>query len=193
MRRSKKKSEQGRWSRVLDWLRNPWGEWNRFWDSREGRRWLLAWRAKRGGAYDPWLRGITLSDMEKGYYGECLAAEWLKLVGRRVLFRNYKGQRHGEVDVVCRHGKELVFVEVKTREEPVRGRPADAVDWAKQRLIQRGATDWVKRLGSGAVVPIRFDIVEVVLKPGAIPLVSCMEDAFQLDERYLIGRISVRR
>ena len=70
-----------------------------------------------------------------GSYGERVAADWLRGHRCTVLARNFKGPRRGEVDIVARDGKLLLFVEVKTRREGARIRPLDAVDKTKQRLM----------------------------------------------------------
>jgi len=122
-----------------------------------------------------------------GRLGELHAARWLRSRGRKVLFRNYRGQHRGEVDLVCRHGQVLTFVEVKTRSSAAFGRPADAVNRDKQRLIQRGAQDWLRRLGHPPF-SIRFDIVEVLLIAGSVPQMNVIENAFQLPDSSLEGR-----
>jgi len=53
-----------------------------------------------------------------GTHGEALAAAYLEKNGYTVLARNYKndrGYRVGEIDIVARKSKTIVFVEVKTR------------------------------------------------------------------------------
>ncbi len=160
---------------VAWWWRKPW------------RGWLLRWRSLRVGPHDPLLLGRRLTTAELGLLGELHAARWLGTRGRKLLYRNYRGQHRGEVDLVCRHGRVLTFVEVKTRSSEAFGRPADAVTPDKQRLVRRGAQDWLRRLGHPPI-PIRFDIVEVLLVPGHVPRLHVVEDAFQLPEASLEGR-----
>src|SRR4051812_47799115 len=50
-----------------------------------------------------------------GRRGEEVAARHLRELGRKVLYRNFRARGGGEIDLVCRHGKVLVFAEVKTR------------------------------------------------------------------------------
>ena len=94
-----------------------------------------------------------------------------------MLARNFKGPRRGEVDIVARDGKLLLFVEVKTRRKGTRIRPLDAVDKAKQALIERGANAWLKRLGTRDL-PWRFDVIEVYVEDGEKPRVNHVRDAF---------------
>ncbi len=112
-----------------------------------------------------------------GNYGERVAADWLRSRRCKVLARNFKGPRRGEVDIVARDGKLLLFVEVKTRRKGTRIRPLDAVDKAKQALIERGANAWLKRLGTRNL-PWRFDVIEVYFEDGEKPRVNHVRDAF---------------
>ena len=86
--------------------------------------------------------------MEIGDLGEKLACEWLWRSGARVLYRNFRAPKGGEVDLVLRDGSILCFVEVKTRTKRGEGRPLDAVDEAKQALIERGGREWLRLLQS---------------------------------------------
>ena len=124
---------------------------------------------------------------EIGRMGELIAARWLVSHGRRVLYRNYRGVNRGEVDIVARHRDVLSFVEVKTRTSTAFGRPADAVGPDKQRLIQRGAMDWLRLLGNPRI-KFRFDIAEVILTEGELPHVHIIENAFQTPDSSLAGR-----
>ena len=112
-----------------------------------------------------------------GDYGERVAADWLRSRECRILARNFRGPRGGEVDIIARSGKLLLFVEVKTRMHDTRIRPLDAVDKTKQRLIERGANAWLKRLGTRNL-PWRFDVVEILVKEGEKPRVNQVRDAF---------------
>ena len=112
-----------------------------------------------------------------GDRGEKIASVWLRSQGCRILARNYRGPRRGEVDIVARDGKLLMFVEVKTRREGSKIRGLDAVDRDKQRLIERGANAWLKSLGTRDL-PWRFDVIEVFLEEGKKPRVNHVKDAF---------------
>ena len=118
-----------------------------------------------------------------GAWGEHLAAQWLHKHGRKVLYRNYRAPGGGEVDIVARHRKTLTFVEVKTRTSTEWGRPADAVDAEKQKLILRGASAWLRMLDDAQKIPTRCDIVEVVLRDGEKPEIQVIEGAFREERR----------
>ena len=119
-----------------------------------------------------------------GRKGEKLAADYLRKHGHKVLYRNFRAPHGGEVDIVCRDKRhdELVFVEVKTRSSEDFGRPLDAVDRKKRRLILRGAMTWLKMLDMPDIT-FRFDVVEVVMTEP--PEIRHIENAFQLPADYL--------
>lgn len=116
-----------------------------------------------------------------GRYGERVAAAWLVAQRCKVLARNHQsfrhGRRSGEVDIVARQGRLLLFVEVKTRRDDPLVRPLWAVDKDKQRLIERGANDWLKQLGTRQI-PWRFDVIEVYVRDGQPPRVVRVENVF---------------
>ncbi len=112
-----------------------------------------------------------------GNYGEQVANDWLRSQGCKILARNYRGPRRGEVDIIARDSKLLLFVEVKTRREGSKIRGLDAVGKDKQALIERGANSWLKRLGTRDL-PWRFDVIEVSVKEGEKPRVNHVRDAF---------------
>ncbi len=117
--------------------------------------------------------------MALGEWGEAVAVAWLLRNRYRVIRRNYRANRGGEVDVVARHKptSTLCFIEVKTRKSDRYGRPALAVDREKEALIVRGAMSWLRLLDMPDVA-FRFDIIEVIASEP--PEISMIEDAFHL-------------
>lgn len=120
--------------------------------------------------------GSPLEPGEIGELGERIACAWLRANGCKVLYRNFRGPKGGELDIVARDGRVLAFVEVKTRTGSW-GRPLDAVDEEKRRLIRRGANAWLHLLGTREV-PWRFDVAEVSLRDGCKPRVNLVKNAF---------------
>ncbi len=112
-----------------------------------------------------------------GNQGEKIARDWLRSQGCKILAKNYSGPRRGEVDIIARDGKLLLFVEVKTRRAGSKIRGLDAVGLEKQRLIERGANAWLKSLGTRNL-PWRFDVIEVYLEEGEKPRINHVKDAF---------------
>jgi putative endonuclease len=108
--------------------------------------------------------GQAAKHLAAGRQGEKMAAEHLRRNGYKVLFKNFKPKRGGEIDLVCRDRREntLVFIEVKTRSTDAFGAPHFAVTQKKRERIMRGAKEWLRMLDDPKV-SYRFDIVEVVL------------------------------
>ena len=120
-----------------------------------------------------------------GKQGERIAADYLKKKGYRILYRNFRSKRGGEIDLVCRdcRATALVFVEVKTRTTDAFGPPHYAVTVKQQDRIIRGAKEWLRMLNDPRI-SYRFDVVEVLMKP--IPAVNLIRGAFQVaDDIYL--------
>jgi putative endonuclease len=119
----------------------------------------------------------------RGARGEKLACRFLRQNGYKVLYRNFRGRRGGEIDIVCRQKDTLVFVEVKTRKSEDFGRPVTAVHSGQQRRISRGALAWLRMLDDPDIV-FRFDVVEVIMAPDQKPRLEIIENAFHLPEPY---------
>lgn len=120
-----------------------------------------------------------------GERGERCAARHLRRHGYKILLRRFRSAS-GEIDIVCRDGKWLVFVEVKTRVSEELGAPSEAVDATKQRHLSKVALDYLRLLGYPEV-SFRFDIVEVILPKGARRPedVRVIQNAFEMSEPYI--------
>jgi putative endonuclease len=70
----------------------------------------------------------------RGREAEALAAQYLECYGARVVERNFR-IRGGEIDLICRDGKVLVFVEVRLRTRSDFGGAAASITASKQRRI----------------------------------------------------------
>jgi putative endonuclease len=112
-----------------------------------------------------------------GRDGETAAAHLLERSGLRVVKRGFRC-RLGEIDLVVRDGEVLVFVEVKARRGLGYGRPAEAITPSKQRRLARVAQFFLARHGLGEV-PCRFDVVEVLHRPGEGLRLRHIVDAFR--------------
>ncbi len=117
------------------------------------------------------LNGLSL-----GRQGEDLAVRALKKKDYRILAIRERS-RLGEIDIVARDGKVLVFVEVKTRRGHRFGTPLEAVDHRKQKKLTRLALAYAVRRG-WSESPIRFDVVGVEFLPDQRPRVRIYRNAF---------------
>jgi putative endonuclease len=103
---------------------------------------------------------VPSSRQALGARGEALAARWYEERGYEVVARNWR-VAGGELDLIVRHGRAMVFCEVKTRATTRFGSPAEAVTPAKQRRVRRLAATYL------ATVParpssVRFDVACVL-------------------------------
>ena len=136
---------------------------------------LLGCRKRLSPLLNRPCRALGNDHLAIGALGERIAGAHLRADGRRLLYRNFRAPRGGEIDIVTRDGKTLSFVEVKTRTSEKFGRPLEAVDNRKKQLMQRGANEWLRLLGTRNL-PWRFDVVEVMLLEGEKPRVTTVED-----------------
>ena len=103
---------------------------------------------------------MTAARRSLGAAGEARAADWYARRGYAVLDRNWRC-REGELDLVVRRGRMLVFVEVKTRRTDRFGVPAEAVTHDKQRRLRRLAHLYLDATGRRAGA-LRFDVVSIL-------------------------------
>ena len=95
-----------------------------------------------------------------GTAGENQAAAYLEKNGYKLLARNF-ATPFGELDIVAREGKTLVFVEVKERTNNTYGGPLAAVTKSKQLKIARTAAQFIKAHAL-KYDSIRFDVICVL-------------------------------
>ncbi|MSU24969.1 MAG: endonuclease [Opitutus sp.] len=121
---------------------------------------MLSWLKK--------LFGVTLTAGDAGGRGEQLAAAWLRRErGFVIVARNWRSphDRRDELDLVCRDGEALVFVEVKTRAAGALVPGYYAVNARKKRVLRRAAGAYLAGLREKPRT-LRLDIVEVTLATG---------------------------
>lgn len=86
------------------------------------------------------------------------ACEALQRAGLKLLERNFH-TRHGELDLVMRHGETVVFVEVRHRVRATHGDAASSITAAKQAKLISAARLWLSSHPQHAQRPCRFDVV----------------------------------
>ncbi len=114
----------------------------------------------------------------RGREAEELAAAHLRSLGWEIIDRNHRALR-GEVDLVCREGGIVHFVEVRSRTGEAHGGPEETVGRTKARRVVVAATDWALRNG-GLEQHFRFDVVAVTFGEPE-PRVVLFRDAFDAD------------
>jgi len=110
-----------------------------------------------------------------GTKGEKLAADFLCRQGFEIIDRNFRFDR-GEIDIIARKGKLIIFCEVKTRTTSTFGKGEEAVDYRKQQQIRKVAEGYIseKKLDD---YDFRFDVVVVEIKRESTKI-RVIEDAF---------------
>lgn len=115
-------------------------------------------RASRARSAEPKLSPTQ----QRGLEAEAQAAHYLQARGAIVFASNLQG-KSGEIDLVCRDGDTLVFVEVRQRRSHVYGGAAASVTNSKQKRIIRTAHSLLPGIVSqyldGHPLPCRFDVV----------------------------------
>jgi putative endonuclease len=99
-----------------------------------------------------------------GLTAESRAAAFLIAKGYRIAARRFRSPV-GEIDIVARRRRSLVFVEVKARERL--DDAAEAVTPRQRRRIIAAAEAWLAAHPDDVTRDIRFDVVLVA--PGRIP------------------------
>jgi putative endonuclease len=94
----------------------------------------------------------------RGREGEDRAAAFLFEAGYEIVRRNLR-LPGGEIDLICREGDTIVFVEVKLRTSARFGHALAGVDAKKRTKLRRLAADYVQIVAPNARV--RFDVVAV--------------------------------
>jgi putative endonuclease len=116
----------------------------------------------------------------RGRRAEAIAGDHLERRGFVVLARNHRTRR-GEVDLVCRDGEVICFVEVRSRTSDAQGGPEESVGPLKARRVVNAAIDWAEKNG-GDERAFRFDVVAVTFGDGE-PRVEHFPAAFDADGR----------
>ena len=103
-----------------------------------------------------WRRIVPTAKL--GRLGERRAAWYYRLRGYAIVARNVRS-RGGEIDLIVRRGRTLVFVEVKTRQSLTAGAGYDAVDARKQQQLVTLASQWLTRHPHPGA--IRYDVLSL--------------------------------
>ena len=94
----------------------------------------------------------------RGRQGEAMAAQYLRKHGYDVIAANYHS-RFGEIDLIARKRKQIVFVEVKLRKNAAFARAMEAVTVSKQDKLRKTALLWLAE--NPGDWDARFDVIEI--------------------------------
>jgi putative endonuclease len=114
-----------------------------------------------------------------GAWGEALAAEYLRKKRYQIVAAGYHC-RFGEIDLIVKDRKNLVFVEVKLRKSMDFAEAREFVDRRKQDRIRVTASMYLSQNPTN--LQPRFDVIEIYAPQGvstSAPQIQHLEDAFQ--------------
>ena len=114
-----------------------------------------------------------------GPWGESLAASYLRKKRYEILACNYR-TRFGEIDLIAKDRRAIVFVEVKLRKDAAYVQAREYVDSQKQNRIRTTASIWLQNYPTD--LQPRFDVIEIYAPQGiqtVQPEIIHLEDAFQ--------------
>lgn len=109
-----------------------------------------------------------------GADAEQIAATYLQQQGLTLISSNYHC-RFGEIDLIMRDGKTLVFVEVRMHSNASFGGAGMSITLSKQQKLTRTAEHYLQQHGSAAC---RFDVV-LMTKP-SIENIEWLRNAFDV-------------
>lgn len=114
-----------------------------------------------------------------GAWGEALAADYLRKKRYELVAAGFHS-RFGEIDLIVKDRKFLVFVEVKLRKSSDFAKAMEFVDRRKQDKIRMTASIYLSQ--NPTTLQPRFDVIEIYAPEGmatSMPKIYHMEDAFQ--------------
>lgn len=115
---------------------------------------------------------IQPSHLREGNAAEQLAATFLQQKGLTLVEKNFRCA-HGEIDLIMRDGKTLVFIEVRLRSNGSFGGAALSINQSKQQKLTRTAERYLQIHGNAAC---RFDAI--LMQTIHINAVEWIQNAF---------------
>jgi putative endonuclease len=105
-----------------------------------------------------------MDSKELGRFGEKIAQNYLKNKGYKILARNFK-RKWGEVDIVAKEKKKIIFVEVKTILEKEGFFAEDEIDQRKKRQLIKMAQIYLQELKIPLDSSWQIDIIAIEISP----------------------------
>jgi len=108
----------------------------------------------------------------KGKIGETIAVKHLEALGFKIVEKNWRFSRVGEIDIIAEDKSEdkniLVFIEVKTRSSNLFGTPLESVNEKKFGTMQKLAEIYLSKIAEQGTENnydgCRFDLIGILLK-----------------------------
>ncbi|MDH5444878.1 MAG: YraN family protein [Gammaproteobacteria bacterium] len=115
--------------------------------------------------------------LETGQHAEQLACEYLTRQGLKLIKQNFRCQR-GEIDLIMKHNKNIIFTEVRYRKNTSFGTGAETVTYKKQAKLIMAAQFFFQKHPEFSYSPSRFDVVSISQVNGQFHI-DWIKDAFQ--------------
>ncbi|AUS96476.1 hypothetical protein CDQ84_07805 [Clostridium thermosuccinogenes] len=112
-----------------------------------------------------------------GSFGEEIAADFLIKSNYKIVNRNFRIGKLGEIDIIAWDGEYICFIEVKTRRSFLYGTPSEAVSKSKQAVIRNLAGIYLDRYGLNDS-KARFDVIEIIYRDKADYDLNIIKNAF---------------
>ena len=100
--------------------------------------------------------------MQLGKDGEELAAAFLENSGMLILDRNYHSP-NGEIDIIGKHGEQIIFFEIKTRTSEKYGYPEESITPKKIKALIDTATRYLQEHDL-LEHPWRIDVISILME-----------------------------
>lgn len=86
---------------------------------------------------------MKTKQQEVGQRGEDLAVRFLKKKGYKIIERNFRADKFGEIDIIVKNKDELIFVEVKTKTDEQFGSPEEEFTYQKKKKMYRAIQNYL--------------------------------------------------
>jgi len=115
---------------------------------------------------------MRLENKKLGNLGEEMAEKYLRKKGYKILERNFRYKRYGEIDIIAKKGQDFHFVEIKTREIAPNSpyMPEDNITYFKKKqLIKLSKIYLAKNLSANkqknSDIPWQIDVIAIEINP----------------------------
>jgi len=108
-----------------------------------------------------------MSNLDIGKIGEDISCEYIKKkLARKILYRNYRSVRWGEIDIISVKDNEIFFTEVKTRTSLRYGNPDEAISFYKMKSLRRAINYFLTHEGEQyQKFAYNIEFVGIILNP----------------------------
>tara|TARA_X000000368_G_scaffold415834_1_gene408393 strand:+ start:1656 stop:2027 length:372 start_codon:yes stop_codon:yes gene_type:complete len=116
-----------------------------------------------------------------GEEGEKIAVRYLQSKGYIIYEMNWRFGKL-EVDIIAEDGRELIFIEVKSRSSEIYGRPEEAIDGVKELAILNAAEIYIRDFN--LEIEVRFDVISVIINKNKSKIRHIIDAFSGIDQVY---------